>query len=112
MRHNKLANLSKTRIFEIRNGRRNRNHVETHRRNGAYEAVGSEVSVSWSSRRANFFTSLHPFHLTILAVLASVVTLCVTPCSIENRKRELSVIVFLSFLAWRGSWTVAVRHMI
>lgn len=40
--------------------------------------------------------SVHHFCLTILVVLASVVTLCVAPCSIENRKRELSVIV--SFL--------------
>jgi hypothetical protein len=30
----------------------------------------------------------------------------------EDRKRELSVIVSLSFLALRGSWTVALCHMI
>jgi hypothetical protein len=41
-----------------------------------------------------------------------VATLCGALCSIENRKRELSVIVSPSFQAWRGSWTVAVRHMI
>jgi hypothetical protein len=88
------------------------NSVETRHETELRNRNKRKVSLSVLLDQIIFLLSAHPFLLTILAVLASVVTHCVTPCSIGNRKRELSVTVSCSFLAWRGSWTVAVRHMI